>query len=168
MAEVCRATLGDNAFLFWEQFVVKGPERGMKFGWHQDSGYLNFPHRPYITCWCALDDVDESNGTIYVLPWSRPGAAKHRLEHTREAGSNDLVGYHGDDPGVPVIAPAGTVAVFSSLTFHRSGANTTPRMRRAYTAHYSDSPILNPDGTLCAFADPIVREGQYVPPTQGR
>ena len=31
MAEVCQATLGDTAYLFWEQYVVKGAEEGMKF-----------------------------------------------------------------------------------------------------------------------------------------
>ena len=37
MAEVCRATLGDDVYFFFDQFVVKGPEGGMSFGWHQDS-----------------------------------------------------------------------------------------------------------------------------------
>lgn len=26
------------------------------------------PHKPYLTCWCTLDDVSEENGTVYVLP----------------------------------------------------------------------------------------------------
>ena len=43
MADVCRATLGDTAYLFWEQYVVKGAEAGMKFSWHQDSGYVGYP-----------------------------------------------------------------------------------------------------------------------------
>ena len=40
MAEICRATLGDDVYFFFDQFVVKGPEGGMSFGWHQDSGYV--------------------------------------------------------------------------------------------------------------------------------
>ena len=68
MAEICRSTLGDTAYLFHEQFVVKGPEVGMKFGWHQDSGYVGFDHRPYMSCWAALDDVSEENGTVFILP----------------------------------------------------------------------------------------------------
>jgi hypothetical protein len=42
--------------------------------------------------------------------------------------TNDLVGYSVDDPGDPVIMPAGSMACFSS-TLHRSGANTTDRVR---------------------------------------
>src|SRR3954469_19188704 len=73
MAEICRATIGGNAWLFCEQYVVKAAEKGMKFGWHQDSGYVRIPHRPYVSCWCALDDVNEANGTVYVLPYPRAG-----------------------------------------------------------------------------------------------
>ena len=51
MADICQATLGDNAYLFWEQYVVKGADKGMKFAWHQDSGYVENPdHKPYLTC----------------------------------------------------------------------------------------------------------------------
>ena len=62
MADVCRATLGDTAYFFFDQFVVKGPEKGLAFGWHQDSGYMvgnggPVDHLPYLTCWIPLDDA---------------------------------------------------------------------------------------------------------------
>src|SRR5438034_7355735 len=44
MAEVVRATIGPEAYLFVDQFVVKMAEVGMKFAWHQDSGYVGHPH----------------------------------------------------------------------------------------------------------------------------
>ena len=31
---ICHSVMGE-AYLFLEQFVVKGPQVGMKFGWHQ-------------------------------------------------------------------------------------------------------------------------------------
>ena len=65
MAEICLATIGENALLFWEQFVVKGTDsKGASFGWHQDSGYVGHDHRPYLSCWCALDDMSVANGTV--------------------------------------------------------------------------------------------------------
>ena len=78
MAQVVEATVGSDAYLFHEQWVVKGAEQGMKFSWHQDSGYVKWydpttSHRPYVTCWCTLDDVSEENGTVYLLPHSRAG-----------------------------------------------------------------------------------------------
>ena len=163
MADVCRATLGDTGYLFWEQYVVKCAQVGMNFSWHQDSGYLGYDHVPYLSCWCALDDVDEENGTVYLLPYSRAGTRK-RLEHTRQEGSNDKVGYYGDDPGIAVVAPAGSIAVFSSVNFHRSGANTTGGIRRVYLAQYSREPIMSADGSkIQGFAEPLVAGGRRVP-----
>jgi ectoine hydroxylase-related dioxygenase (phytanoyl-CoA dioxygenase family) len=144
MAQIAKATLGENVFLFNEQYVVKAAERGMKFGWHQDSGFISYAHRRYLTCWIALDDVTEANGTVYLLPYSRAGT-RDVVEHVRDEETNDLIGYSGDDPGEPVIVPAGSIACFSSTLFHRSGPNTTDSMRRIYLAQYSPEPILDED-----------------------
>jgi ectoine hydroxylase-related dioxygenase (phytanoyl-CoA dioxygenase family) len=145
MREVATAALGETVYLFNEQYVVKAAERGMKFGWHQDSGFIPYAHRPYLTRWIPLDDVDEANGTVYLLPFTRAGT-RDVVEHVRDEDTNDLVGYFGEDPGDPVTVSAGTIACFSSTLFHRSGANTTDRMRRVYLAQYSAEPILNEDG----------------------
>lgn len=163
MAEICRATIGDDAWFFWEQYVVKAAERGMKFGWHQDSGYVGveIPHKPYVTCWCALDDMSEENGTAYILPFSRSGT-RTVVKHKREEGSNDLIGYFGDDPGDPVLVPAGSIAVFSSFTFHRSGFNRTPRWRRVYLAQYSGEIVLKSDGKPWGRHDPFLKDGAII------
>jgi ectoine hydroxylase-related dioxygenase (phytanoyl-CoA dioxygenase family) len=162
MAEICRATLGPDAYLFHEQYVVKAAEKGMKFGWHQDSGYVGYDHRPYLTCWCPLDDVTIENGTVYMLPYARAGT-RDWVKHSHEDGTNDMIGYFGDDPGEPVIAPAGSIACFSSTCFHRSGPNTSDKIRRVYLPQYSAEPIVKPDGqTLHAFAEPFLKDGAIV------
>lgn len=168
MADVCRATLGDDAYLFNEQWVVKGPEQGMQFAWHQDSGYIKFNdkstyHKPYLTCWIPLDDVTEENGTVYILPHDRAGTREHMIDHEQQKQTNDLVGYTGDDPGDPVICPAGSVVAFSSFTLHRSGANTSPNMRRVYLAQYSSERIVDStNNKLWAQAVPFVKDGKNV------
>lgn len=166
MASIARATLGDEAYLFHEQYVVKAADVGTKFSWHQDSGYVGHYHRPYLSCWCALDDMSVENGTIFVLPYERAGMTSDDLfDHVIEEGSNDKIGYHGDDPGDPFIAPVGSIAVFSSRTFHRSGSNTTPNMRRCYLAQYSAEPIMNREGTgLWGKAIPLLKEGHRLEP----
>ncbi len=145
MAEVCRATLGPNAYLFWNQYVVKCAEQGMKFSWHQDSGYVHPNHKPYLTCWITLDDVTEENGTVYLLPYSRSGI-RTWVQHTVDPETNDRVGYFGSDRGIPVIAPAGSIACFTSYVFHSSGANRTKNMRRIFLAQYSSELIMKEDG----------------------
>ena len=167
MSDVCRATVGDETYLFGEQWVLKGADRGMKFSWHQDAGYVKYrvpgtKVRPYLTCWCALDDVDERNGTVYVLPHSKAGTRETVFDHVEDAETHDLVGYTGDELGVPIIAPAGSIALFSSYNFHRSGGNMTDRMRRGYLAQYTSDRILRPDGLLFGMAVPFLRAGQVV------
>lgn len=162
MADICRATIGDTAFLFYDQYVVKAAEQGASFSWHQDSGYLGFPHEPYITVWMAVDDMTLENGTTYVMPYSRIGI-RTLVEHIRNPETGDKTGYFGDEHGVPAIVPAGSVVVFSSLTFHRSGQNTTDRMRRAYVTQYSPQPIIKPDGSgPMHLAVPFLEVGKNV------
>ncbi|MXY52637.1 MAG: phytanoyl-CoA dioxygenase family protein [Gammaproteobacteria bacterium] len=173
MREITTAFLGPDVFLFNEQWVVKGAaspdgtDPGMKFAWHQDSGYVNFrdpgnTHRPYLTCWCALDDVSTENGTISVLPHDNVGSRNHVFSHRREDGTNDLIGYEGKDPGVVIEAPAGSVAVFSSTSLHRSSPNTTQSQRRVYLTQYSAEPIHSTDGTRWGDAVPFVSDGEFV------
>jgi ectoine hydroxylase-related dioxygenase (phytanoyl-CoA dioxygenase family) len=162
MVQIAQAALGDTVYLFNEQYVVKAAEQGMRFSWHQDSGFIDYEHRPYLTCWIALDDMTEANGTVYLLPFSRAGT-RDVVKHVRDEESGDLVGYFGDDPGDPVIVPAGSIACFSTTLFHRSGPNTTDRMRRVYVAQYSAEPILSEDGSQPRMlAEPLLADGTRV------
>ena len=145
MTGVARTALGDTVHLFNEQFVVKAADRGLRFAWHQDSGFIDYAHEPYLTCWIPLDDVDADNGTVWLLPYARAGT-RTAVDHVRDPDTNDLIGYHGEDPGDPLILRAGSMACFSSTLFHRSGPNTTGRTRRAYVAQYSARPILDREG----------------------
>lgn len=162
MAEVCRATLGDEAYLFWNQYVVKCADKGMKFSWHQDSGYVHPKHKPYLTCWITLDDVTEENGTVYLLPYSRSGI-RTWVQHVVDPATSDKVGYFGSDRGIPVIVPAGSIACFSSFVFHSSGANLTPKMRRVFLAQYSGEVIMTEDGAKqWGAADAFLKGGKNV------
>ena len=153
MREVCLATVGEDAYLFNDQFVVKGTDGETSFSWHQDGGYIPYSHPPYVTCWIALDDVDEANGSVYVLPYDRAGT-REIVPHRRDPATNDLVGYFGDDPGVPAIVPAGSIVSFSSNGLppqrHEQDRSAPPRLR---------GPILR-------RADP--RRGREVAATPGR
>lgn len=145
MGTLAHELLGsDEAYLFNEQMVVKAPQHGDSFAWHQDSGYIKFAHRPYLTLWCALDDATRHNGTVYIIPRDIR-QDRSVTPHAWDAAGSNLVGYHGDEPGELVEAPAGSIVAFSSVTMHRTGANTTDRPRRALVCQYTAEPLLRPD-----------------------
>lgn len=162
MADICRATLGPDAYQFVEQYVIKCADRASSFSWHQDSGYVHEDHVPYLTCWLTLDDVTEENGTVYLLPYSRAGVRTY-VKHFDDPATNDKIGYVGDDPGIPLVVPAGSIACFSSVVFHRSGPNLTDRPRRVYLAQYSPEVIRVKDGSEpWRGFEPLLRNGRNV------
>jgi len=161
MAEICKATVGPEAGLFVNQFVVKGADPETKFSWHQDSGYVGIDCPMYNTCWITLDDVNEENGTVYILPYSRSGI-RSVVNHVRHPETNDMVGYFGSDPGMPIILPAGSIAVFSSYVFHRSGGNMTDALRRVYVAQYSSEEIVRKNGEPFQSFIPFLKDGENV------
>lgn len=162
MAEICKATIGETAYLFWEQFVVKGTDKkGAEFTWHQDSGYVDHKHNYYVNAWIPLDDVNEENGTVVLLPYSLAGT-KEKIEHKPVHGTSDREGYFGPEKGIPANCPAGSIVVFSSTTFHRSGANSTSKMRRAWALQYSPEVIYEADGSLKGLDELFLKDGNRV------
>ena len=158
-AKAASAILGDGCVLFNEQFVVKGPGSGASFAWHQDSAYVGFDHEPYLSVWVALDDTNQENGCLYVL--NRDLEREDCIDpHVWLEDTRELNGYDGDDPGHAIECPAGSMVLFSSITFHRSGPNITGKARRAFLAQYSKTAIRNPEtGELKRFAKPVAIEG---------
>ncbi|MBI1926475.1 phytanoyl-CoA dioxygenase family protein, partial [Candidatus Poribacteria bacterium] len=130
--------IGPDVRLYWNQAVFKYPETRKEFPWHQDDGYTPLDPAQYYTCWLALSDATVENGCIWVLPESHTNGIQ---PHQRtELGQ---VGYFGDDPGVPVPLEKGSMAVFSSLLFHRSGPNLTNGVRKAYIIQYIPAHARN-------------------------
>jgi hypothetical protein len=152
MAEICRATIGGEALLFWDQYVIKGTDK---------DSYVNLECPEYLTCWVALDDVTLENGTVYVLPYSECGI-RTVVQHIRDPRTNDLVGYFGKEPGVPAIVPAGTIVAFSSYVFHRSGPNLTNKLRRVYLPQYSPTVIRNKEGKPWGQQVEFLKNGEIV------
>jgi len=145
--EVVTMLLDGDAFIFNEQFVVKEPNTPSSFNWHQDSGYINFEHKPYLTTWLALDDTHSLNGPLSVIPTSL-GADAKVLTHQWSDKSKDLFILVDEAKAKTLHVSAGSLVVFSSLTPHASGANHSSRTRSAYLAQYSSEPIIDPNTGL--------------------
>ncbi len=151
-AGIAADLLGPDVNLYWDQAVYKKTEKPRSFPWHQDTGYTFVEPQAYLTCWLALTDATIDNG----CPWIVPGV--HRLGTLRHRWVEPIGWQCLDDPPGAVAAPvpAGGAVVFSSLTPHSTGPNTTDATRKAYILQYAVA------GTHVLEGDP--REG----PPSGR
>ena len=145
--EIVTKLLDGDAFIFNEQFVIKEPNTPSSFNWHQDSGYVNFDHKPYLTTWLALDDTHPLNGPLSIIP-TNIETTSEVLTHQWSDKSKDLFIEVDKSKAKELYVAEGTLVVFSSLTPHASGANQSSRTRTAYLAQYSSEPIIDPSTGL--------------------
>ena len=66
---------------YYNQCVIKPPEKGMSFDWHQDSGYQVTRPLEYITCWTAIGEttLDRIHQSMILFAASRSEALKRFL-----------------------------------------------------------------------------------------
>ncbi len=145
--EIVTKLLDGDAFIFNEQFVIKEPNTPSSFNWHQDSGYVNFDHKPYLTTWLALDDTHPLNGPLSIIP-TNIETTSEVFTHQWSDKSKDLFIKVDESKAKELYVAEGTLVVFSSLTPHASGANQSSRTRTAYLAQYSSEPIIDPSTGL--------------------
>ena len=143
LKEIAKQILGKKIYLFNEQLVNKSPNTPSSFSWHQDSGYIHFKHKPYLSIWLALTDTNLKNGALSILP-TNLNKIKNAKEHVWQEKSQDLGIKVNNKKKLDICVKAGTIILFSSLTPHSSGANTTHKNRIAYLSQYSCENIIDP------------------------
>ena len=130
--DICKDLIGPDVRLYWDQAVYKKPGTKDEFPWHQDNGYTFIEPQAYLTCWVALTDTDETNGCPCVVPGlHRNGTLHHE--------TTDL-GYEiplDSSESITLPLKAGSIAVFSSLTPHRTGPNLSNEIRKSYILQYA-------------------------------
>ena len=175
IAGMCADLVGPDVNLYWDQAVYKKPEKPRRFPWHQDNGYAFVEPQQYLTVWLALTDATSDNGCPVVAP------GLHRLGTLAHTYVDPLGWECLQDPATSVAAevPAGGAVVFSSLTPHLTGPNTTDAVRKAYILQYAPAgaevlagqPPDHPTGRTLADAPdrqyPVLRAGHPVPGPAG-
>ena len=105
---------------------------------HQDNYYLRVHPGTCLAAWLALDDCDEANGCLEVVP----GSHAWDILCTEDADTtisftSVTVPIPAGQSAQPVFMQAGDVMFFNGSIVHGSQPNTTSdRFRRALIAHY--------------------------------
>jgi ectoine hydroxylase-related dioxygenase (phytanoyl-CoA dioxygenase family) len=130
-----------------------------------DNGYIAvrnaFSRAEVAEVVAAIDPLEAQTETF--LRSRDGGTLEHRWTPLGFQCLDDVEG------AVPIELAAGSIAVFSSLTPHRTGPNLTAEVRKAYILQYAgDGAIAYPQGkdpTACDAPDRqyvVLREGNPV------
>lgn len=147
--EIVKKIMGDYFILMLQNAVINKPAAKKKanaWAYHRDLNYQHFTSsRPLsISALFCIDDFSELTGGTYVLPYT------HKYE---KCPSVDYIESHE----MVITAKAGSVIVFDSMMFHRTGFNSSNNVRRAinnmYTVPFIKQQISFPHALNGRFKD---------------
>ena len=127
--------IGDDVVLCQTMLYFKPPgARGQAR--HQDHQYIR--QTPIIAAWLALDDCDQANGQMVMIPGSNKlGILPVHLADTSLSFTNGESEIPAGLPQVGIDMTAGDVLFFGGFTIHGSYPNkTADRFRRTFIVHY--------------------------------
>lgn len=149
--DVLEGIIGPDIKSFLSMFIYKPPGLPSVHHYHQDGLYFTFgPHELVAGTWIPLDDVDEDNGTMRVIPGSHKlGYLSHRLpkEENLNKGVFGVEGYDDHPDEVICKMKAGDGLFFHARLLHKTGGSTSMRHRRVITVHFASSKC-KPQGAI--------------------
>jgi hypothetical protein len=156
--------LGEEPVAAQTMFYFKPPTaRGQAL--HQDQTYLRANPGTCLAAWLAVDDCDDENGCLQVVPGSHVLPLLCPIQADRGVSfTGETVPVPEGFEVVPMHMKAGDVLFFHGNLIHGSGPNTSnDRFRRSLIGHYLTAdareawkfyhPVLRFDGTEIDLGD---------------
>lgn len=136
--EMAQLTGATELRIWHDQIQYKPAEIGGTTGWHQDAPLWPII-RPMteVSAWVALDDVDEENGCMSMVPGSHNWG--NQIAFVRTVQDFDAMPSTFEDHLIEVVrrpVKKGEVHYHHALTWHGSHDNHSNRPRRAIAIHY--------------------------------
>ncbi len=122
---------------------------------HQDQYYLRVQPGTCMAAWLALDDCDEENGCLQVVPGTHTLPLLCTVAaDTKQSFTDVTVPLGAGMEPVPVVMAAGDVLFFNGQLIHGSFPNTSQdRFRRSLIGHY----IVGDAQKVAKFYHPALR-----------
>lgn len=125
---------------------------------HQDNRYLQAEPGTCMAAWLALEDIDDENGCLEVVPGTQdmPMVCTEKADTTKSF-SDVVINLPGMSP-IPIHMKKGDVIFFNGSVVHGSGPNRSEtRFRRIMVGHYIEGsaeqvakyyfPVFRMDGS---------------------
>ena len=159
LLDIAESLIGPNIQLFHDQALYKPASHGGEVPWHQDNGYWRCTPSDLVSIWMALDDADEENGCMNVIPGSHlEGTPDHGRAATEKGQLPALLEADVDENrAAPVPVKAGFGMVHHCLMLHQTNPNRSSRRRRAMVIHYMPTGTRNGKGEV--MEDHLVLRG---------
>jgi phytanoyl-CoA hydroxylase len=153
---------------FGGKLNLKSAGFGSAVEWHQDHAFCARSNDDVVAVGVPLDDMDEENGCLLVVPGSHKGPIYNHYQDDLFVGAVTVPNF-APHPVVPVILKAGDISIHHGRLLHASKPNTNPtRSRRLYLPQYCAAdawPLKSLPTDMDAFNANMVR-GQA--PTEPR
>ena len=164
--------------LFNEHFVSK-PALGGPFRWHTDAAHqlealfsLAAPERcdehEYLSLWVALDDIQDENGPLLLLPLDAPQPPQTPWYQVADEATEAWLESHTAHLVTTSGLRAGDAVAFSSRVWHRSQPNTGHSDRRVFYAQYSRTVLGMAEDSPLALAIPTYPDASASTRATGR
>ncbi len=137
-SSIAQLTSASDLRIWHDQIQYKPPQIGGQTDWHQDAPlWPIIAPMTEVTAWVALDDADESNGCMSMVPGSHTWG--NHIDFLRTVEVYDSLPAEHDGHTINVVrcpVRKGEVHFHHALTWHGSHRNTSGRPRRAIALHY--------------------------------
>jgi hypothetical protein len=144
LVDIAGQLIGANIKGATSQLTFKMRGNTKPFGWHQDNGYGELDPYNALTTLTALDDTDQGNGCLWLIPGSHKGGQLRVRQTEAQKKSNSEIIVDADGmQAVPMEMQAGDALIFNCWMLHKSDGNfSKDRDRRILFLRYADADAV--------------------------
>ena len=139
---------------------LKAAGYGAPVEWHQDWAFYPHTNDDLAAVGIMIDDVDETNGPLMVIPGSHKGPILDHHANGFFCGAIDPSREEADfDEAVKLTGTAGSITVHHARAIHGSATNTSGKPRRLLLHQYRAAdawPLLAADQPWKAYRDSLL------------
>lgn len=161
VTDIVAQLVGPDVRVYGGKMNIKAAGYGAPVEWHQDWAFYPHTNDHVLATGMLLDDCDEGNGPLMVLPGSHKGPVYDHHADGAFCGAFDPTTTGLDvSKAVKLMGPAGSMTIHHVRAVHGSALNTSNRQRRLLLTEYAAAdawPIANMKGDFDDYEGRMVR-----------